>query len=76
MIYTDDNRGKILYPERRQQIIDFGGLRYGNSTPTDIDGFIEYKDKARVLIEIKYRDNPISNGKLLRLLDFATTKII
>ena len=65
MNYTDDNRGKILYPERRQQIIDFSGLRYGNITPTDCDGIIEYRDQAWVFIEIKYRDTEFPVGQKL-----------
>lgn len=67
MTYNDDNRGVIQCRERRQQIIDASGLRFGNITPTDCDGLIEYKDKAYVLFEIKYRDAPVPKGQLVAL---------
>ena len=65
--YSDDNRGSIQFRERRKQIIDFSGLRYGNITPTDCDGFIEYQNKAYVLFEIKYRDAKVPHGQSLAL---------
>ena len=51
-------RGVIKYRGRARQIIDFRGLTYGNITPTDIDGLIEYKDKCILLIEIKHQSKP------------------
>lgn len=53
MEYTNENRGKIQYPERKRQIMDFDGLKFGKITPSDIDAFIEYKDKGFIFIEIK-----------------------
>lgn len=44
MNYTNENRGKIQNEEFARRIIDFSGMRYGNITPTDIDGVIEYHD--------------------------------
>ena len=46
MEYQNNNRGVIQNRDRKKQIIDFSGLKYGKITPTDIDGLIEYKDKA------------------------------
>lgn len=67
MTYTDDNRGVIQFRERRKQILDCSKLRYGNITPTDCDGLIEYHDKAYVLFEIKYRNAKVPAGQLLAL---------
>lgn len=76
--YTTDNRGSIQFRERRKQIIDFSGLRFGNITPTDCDGFIEYHNKAFVFFEIKHRDAPVPRGQLLALTrlvdDLRSTK--
>ena len=53
MNYTENNRGSIQIRDRARQIIDFSGIRFGNITPTDIDGIIDYHDTAFVLIEMK-----------------------
>jgi len=60
-------RGLIRNPRRAQQINDFSGLRYGNITPTDIDGLIEYQNEAYIFFEIKYMDTPILYGQKLAL---------
>lgn len=72
MLYTDSNRGTIQNRERARQIIDFHGLRIRNITPTDIDGFIEYQDKAMIFLEFKYLDADLPYGQqlaLVRLID-------
>jgi len=48
-----DIRGIIRNRDRKQQIIDFSGLRYGLITPTDIDGVIEYKNSCFLFMEFK-----------------------
>lgn len=53
MRYTEENRGKIHCPELKRQLVDYSGIRFGNITPTDIDGFIEYQDCMYAFIEIK-----------------------
>lgn len=76
MFYDDANRGVIQNRERARQIIDFSGLRYGNITPTDIDGCIEYQDKGVAFIEIKHRDATMPKGQelaLTRLVDNNST---
>ena len=58
-------RGVIEHVKRKQQINDFRGLLYGKITPTDTDGLIEYKDRAWVLIEVKYSGNDLPFGQRL-----------
>lgn len=68
----DANRGKIIDKERKQQILDYSGIRIGNSTPTDIDGMIEYKCKGYIFIEVKYGDKKLPEGQekgFTRLVD-------
>ena len=67
MLYTDDNRGTIQNRERARQIINFHGLRIRNITPTDIDGFIEYQDKAMIFLEFKYLDADLPYGQRIAL---------
>lgn len=50
----DSIRGEIQNVARKQQINDFSGLLFGKITPTDLDGVIEYRNKAYVFFEIKY----------------------
>lgn len=63
--------GMINDRERKKQIIDFGGLQYGKIHPTDIDGCIEYKNRAVVFFEMKYRDAKIPEGQELALVRLA-----
>ena len=58
MIYTNENRGIIQFPDKAKQLIRFDGLRYGSITPTDIDGFAEIHNKATIFIELKYCEFP------------------
>ena len=67
MIYTEENRGHIQSP-RAGQIVEFVGMQFGNSTPTDIDGFIEKSNKAFVFFELKYKDAEIPQGQKLALM--------
>lgn len=65
-------RGKIRNKDYASTIRDFSGLRFGNITPTDIDGYIEYKDKAFIFIESKYNESKLPYGQelaLVRLVD-------
>jgi len=61
------DRGVIEHRARAQQIRDFSGLRYGNITPTDIDGLIEYQNIAYVIIETKFGDAELPKGQNLAL---------
>ena len=72
MQYNDLNRGKIQNREFASQIRDFTNLRWGNTTPTDIDGFVEFGDKLFFVIEVKYNDTKLPYGQRLaieRLVD-------
>lgn len=60
-------RGATTHKARAVQARDFTGLRYGNITPTDIDALIEYKDKAYILIETKYKNAEMPYGQKLAL---------
>jgi hypothetical protein len=59
--------GRIIYRERAKQLRDFSGLQFGKITPTDIDGFIEYKNKCYVIMEAKYITGKHSYGQTLAL---------
>lgn len=61
-------RGKIEHRSRKKQIVDFSGLKYGNITPTDIDGFIEYKNRAFIHIELKMKGVDLPHGQELALV--------
>jgi hypothetical protein len=61
----DSLRGKILCPERKKQLIDYRGIRYGKGTPTDIDGFIEWHGKVFVFYEYKTGNNEMPFGQEL-----------
>ena len=60
-------RGQIISRNRARQIKDFSGLLFGNITPTDIDGLIEYHGKAYVVIELKLSGTPVRYGQKLAL---------
>jgi len=60
-------KGVIHAPQRATQLRDYSGLLFGNITPTDIDGLIEYKNIGYVIIELKYRDTEILKGQKLAL---------
>jgi len=60
-------RGKIQNRERATQVRKFEGLRFGSITPTDIDGFIDFKNKAFVFIEMKTGRTEIKYGQRLAL---------
>ena len=60
-------RGVIYNKDRARQLRDFSGLRYGNITPTDIDGLIEYKDIAYVIFETKFGNAEVPRGQMIAL---------
>ena len=49
---------------RQQQINDFANLTIG---ATDVDGLIEYKNKAYIFFEVKYKDKKMSLGQRIAL---------
>ena len=61
---------------RAKQLIDFGDLRIGNMYPTDIDGCVEYRNKALALFEMKHGDAELPDGQrlaLTRMIDDSKT---
>lgn len=65
-------RGKIVNKKRRQQIVDYSGLRYKNITPTDIDGvgefydmkgYFEIRNQVFIFIELKLAGTELSWGQ-------------
>ena len=62
-----EQRGTIIHRERAKQLRDFSGLKYGNITPTDIDGFIDFGDRAFVFFEIKCEGMVLPVGQRLAL---------
>lgn len=60
-------RGKIINRERAKQLRDYSGLKYGKITPTDIDGFIDFGNKAFVFLELKLEGTKLPYGQRLAL---------
>ena len=50
---------------REKQLVSYRNLRWGNITPTDIDGFLDFQNKVFVYIEYKYKDTPLEGGQEL-----------
>lgn len=67
-------RGEIYNRQRASQLIDFSGLRFGNITPTNIDGFIDFWNRAFVILEYKRGDNDMPYGQRLALQRMADRK--
>ena len=69
-----NRRGVISYRERAQQILDFSGLRFGDTwTPTDCDLFFEIRDRLYIFGELKYKTAPLPRGQELALTRLADT---
>ena len=49
-------RGKIRNRDFASTLRDFSGLKWGRITPTDIDAFLDFKNKAFVFIESKHKN--------------------
>jgi len=60
-------RGKIRNRQFAQQLRDFSGMRWGNITPTDIDGFVEFGDDVFIFFEVKHGNTPLQGGQRLAL---------
>lgn len=58
--------------EHMTQIKCFAGLKWGTGFPTDIDGYMEWKNRAHVFFELKSKNAFMSKGQELayvRLVD-------
>ena len=58
---------EIKNRKHKSQIIEFSGLKYGNMYPTDIDCFIDFKDKLFIFAEAKFGDAELPFGQRLAL---------
>ena len=63
------NNGEVRNSKNFLEVTDHGfeNLRYGKITPTDIDGFLEYKNKAFIFFEFKYNYSEMPFGQRLAL---------
>lgn len=74
-----NDRGTINNRDRGRQIRDYSGLKYGNITPTDIDGFLDFHNKIFIFFELKYGDAELPIGQRLaleRLCDATGVEVI
>ena len=62
-----EERGKIRNRDYAQILRDFSGLRWGRITPTDIDSFLDFGNKAFVFIESKFKGKALAGGQKLAL---------
>lgn len=62
-----DRRGAIRNRSFANQVKDFSGLRFGNITPTDIDGLLDFHGRAWVKMEFKHGDSQLPHGQRLAL---------
>lgn len=60
-------RGTIRNRTYANQLRDFSGLVFGRISPTDIDGFIDFGNKAFVIIEMKHVGAELPVGQRLAL---------
>lgn len=64
---NDKERGRIRNREYAKQLKDFSGLRWEKITPTDIDGFADFGNRAFVFIECKHGSCDLPYGQKLAL---------
>ena len=60
-------RGETYNRERAKQLINYSGVVYGNITPTDIDGLIEYRNWFYIMIELKHDSAEMPEGQSIAL---------
>lgn len=63
----EKEKGKIYYRNRAKQIIDYSGLCFGNCSPTDVDGLLDYKNQCSILLEYKLGNKELPKGQRLAL---------
>lgn len=54
----------IKHPEYMSQIMDYSNLRMGKKCPTDLDAFMEIRDKHFIFVECKYGTATLQGGQL------------
>jgi len=66
------SRGEVNNDSRFRQRLLYEGIRYAKITPTDVDAFIDFRDRLYVFAEVKYKDKAIDLGQeiaIKRLVD-------
>lgn len=63
----DNFHDGVIHTKRIKQVIKFEDLRFGNIHPTDIDGCIEYQNRAVIFLEYKLKDFNMPAGQKLCL---------
>lgn len=64
-------RGVYNNINRAKQLLLFEGMQYQKITPTDVDGIIEYHDKAWFIYEVKLHGTELKYGQRLMLERFC-----
>lgn len=76
--HSETPRGAIRDAKKISRIRDFTRLRWGNITPTDVDGLLDFYNRAWVIFEAKMGDAMPPMGQRLALEhqadDLARTK--
>ena len=57
----------IHNPYRASQVLDYAGMLTAPLSPTDIDGLIEWQNRAYIIIEVKHAHAPMKKGQRLAL---------
>lgn len=70
-----DNKGVIINRKRAKQLIDYSRVRFGNITPTDIDGFIDYRGECFVIIEYKLGNKALPPGQRRAFENLANNSV-
>lgn len=65
-----NERGVYQNANRGRQLLRFDGMQYGNITPTDIDGVIEYRNRLWLMFEAKLEGKEVPQGQRLALERF------
>ena len=66
----DAKRGVYQNQNRGRQLLRFDGMQYGNITPTDFDGVIEYRNRLWLMYEAKMEGKEVPQGQRLALERF------
>lgn len=69
------DRGVIRNRQYATQVIDYSGLRFGNITPTNIDGQLDFGGKLFITLEYKYRGATLPTGQRKHLEYVANNSV-
>jgi len=60
-------RGKIRSEKYARQQVRWPSMRWGNITPTDIDGALDFSDRLYIFFEVKHISSHLNTGQRLLL---------